>query len=148
MFWHEVCHPSQRAFFEPPSRLTAIQAAWPTRHVHDWLWRERHRDKVVDPEIQKKRIAKFQKKLIAKCPQLAWLRDVTDASKHCGLHRKVKLDKVSGTGLRTTGEISDPFGTSTHTHSDPLLLEVDGVTHNFADVLEVAIQYWETHYFR
>ena len=40
-FWLEICEPAHTAFFQRPSRSTAIQAAWPTWHVIDWLFRER-----------------------------------------------------------------------------------------------------------
>jgi len=36
-FWLEVCTP-----FERLVRLTAIQPAWPTWHVHEWVWHERN----------------------------------------------------------------------------------------------------------
>jgi hypothetical protein len=141
VFWLDVCVPSHSAFFARPSRLTAIQAAWPTWHVHEWLWHENHPGKNVD--------LKFRNKLITDCPQLGWLRDVTDASKHCGLGRTdITVDRVSGTGLKTTGEISDPLGSRLHTQSDPLQLIVDGGSHNFDDVLRAAIRYLQTHYFQ
>lgn len=140
-FWLDVCVPSHSRFFANPNRFGAIQAAWPTWHVHEWLWHDTHPGQhAVD--------AKFRDGLIADCEQLAWLRDVTDASKHCGLGRALDVKAVSGTGLHTTGQIFDALGIHQVTHSDPLHLVVDGVPHDFADVLRVAILYWQTKHFK
>jgi hypothetical protein len=144
-FWLDVCRPSQEQFFKTPGRLTAIQAAWPTWHVHYWLWHEKNRGHETRNNPAYK---KFRDDLEADCPELGWLSDVTDASKHCGLSRSTDVGAVSGTGLHTEGQIFDVFGNRPHTQSDPLLLFVDGVPHNFADVLRAAIRYWETKYFK
>jgi hypothetical protein len=137
-FWHEVCVPSHSQFFKAPSRSTAIQAAWPTWHVHEWIWHEKTHAETLQ---------EFRKRLLADCEQLAWLSDVTDASKHCGLRRSLTVTSVTGTGLHTTGQMFDQFGNHTMTHSDPLVLEIDRTPHQFSDVLRSAIEYWRTKYF-
>jgi len=143
-FWLEVCTPSHTRFFERPGRLTAIQAAWPTWHVHEWVWHERNPGQDTR---NNRAYERFRDGLITGCAGLGWLRDVSDASKHCGIGRTPRVDQVSGTGLHTTGEITDVFGMRPDTQADPLVLHVDGVPHAFDSVLRTAIVYWRTNYF-
>jgi hypothetical protein len=145
-FWLDVCVPSHSRYFAAPSRLSAIQAAWPTWHVHEWLWHAKHPGQDAHQTIPA--YVKFRDGLIADCEELAWLRDVTDASKHGGLRRATKVAAVSGTGLHTTGQVFDVYGNHTASHSDPLQLVVDEVSHDFGDVLRTAIEYWQTEHFK
>ena len=142
-FWLEVCVPSHIAFFARQSRATAIQAAWPTWHVHEWLWHKQNPGKPASGKAFKS----FQNSFIAKCPELGWLRDVTDASKHCGLGRKTQVSKVTGFGVQTTGTVTDPLGSYTQTRTDPLVLVVDGIDRQFPDVLRAAIKHLQNTYF-
>jgi hypothetical protein len=125
-------------FFKEPSPLTAIQAAWPTWHVHEWVWHEKQKSLGS--------LLAFRQLLLKDCPELGWVRDVTDASKHCGLENPhMNVGKAAGTGRTVKGEISDVFGSRSITHSDPLLLTVDGRDSEFAAVLRTAIGYWEAN---
>jgi hypothetical protein len=68
------------------------------------------------------------------CPELAWIRDVADAGKHCGLGRPtLEVREVVNTW---------PLNTT------PLTITLDdGRTHDFADVLSRVIEYWRTKHF-
>jgi hypothetical protein len=78
----------------------------PTWHVHEWLWH----DPSKSTKTTYKTIIAFRAHILRTCPELAWLRDVTNGSKHCALDRKPTLAGTSGTGLHHTGEITDPLG--------------------------------------
>jgi hypothetical protein len=88
--------PSHSHFFKEPSPYSAIQAAWPTWHVHEWVWHG------INPESRED-LCEFKRQLLTECQELVWLSDLTDASKHCGLNRAVKVEKVAGTGRQVKG---------------------------------------------
>jgi hypothetical protein len=39
-FWLDVAIPAQTRYFQEPTPRHAVEAAWPTCHVIDWLWHE------------------------------------------------------------------------------------------------------------
>src|SRR5262249_16501487 len=66
------------------STRSAFQAAQAVWHLHDWVWHQRNRgqDTRGNPAFDT-----WRNGLLAACPELGWLRDITDASKHPGLGR-------------------------------------------------------------
>jgi hypothetical protein len=61
-----------------------MEASIPAWHVIEWIWHEQHpgEDTQHNDKYQK-----FQSEIVGDCPELDWVRDVADASKHCGLGR-------------------------------------------------------------
>jgi hypothetical protein len=53
--------------------------------VHEWIWHEQHPG---EDTRHNDKYQKFQSEIVGHCPELAWVRDVADASKHCGLARQ------------------------------------------------------------
>jgi hypothetical protein len=76
---------------------------------------------------------------LAACPELELLRDITDASKHCGLARTTSVTNVGGTGQYCQGHVS---GIMPVEHRDPLIIDVNGTAYLFDDVLRAAVKYW------
>ena len=106
----------------PASYFNAAQAAW---HLKDWIWHEQHPG---ENTRSNKDHEAFEAKLFQDCPELAWIRDVADASKHCGLSRVLTVRQLP--------------------NANPICLELDdGTTYDLADVISRVINYWRTTYF-
>jgi hypothetical protein len=76
----------------------------------------------------------FQQKLFQECPEIGWIRDVADASKHRRLDRSdVQVREVANNW---------PMNTSPRS----IKLE-DGTVHELSDVLSRVIEYWRANYF-
>src|SRR5205085_3430779 len=83
-FWENIVLPNYEQLNKDPcpaSVFNAAQAAW---HMKDWIWHDQHRGE--ETRNNKEHVA-FEAKLFDDCPELAWIRDVADGSKHCGLTR-------------------------------------------------------------
>jgi len=141
IFWLEIVMPSYSRFCKEQNRYNAIQAAWPAWHIIDWLWHEKHPHQDTR---NNKEYMDFIKAHIDSCQQLGWLRDITDATKHCGLGRSNLVVKdTAGTGLHTEGQIFSEYGNQPITQRDPLKIILDnGTSHDFPEVLGAAIEYW------
>jgi hypothetical protein len=130
-YWDEVLLPAYERFNAEPSRGNAIMASLPAWHIQDWIWHQQHPG--TDTRNSKD-YTQFHDKLFDDCPELAWIRDVADAGKHCGLGRPTLevREAVNTWPLNTT----------------PLTITLnDGTTQDFADVLSRVVEYWRTTYF-
>ena len=130
-YWAEVLLPAYERFNAEPSRGNAIMASLPAWHIHEWIWHQQHPG--ADTRNSKD-YTQFHDALLNDCPELAWIRDVADAGKHCGLGRPTLevCEAVNTWPLNTT----------------PLTITLDdGRTHDFADVLSRVIEYWRTKHF-
>jgi hypothetical protein len=130
-YWDEVVIPAYECFKENPSRGNAIIASLPAWHIQDWIWHENH---LGEDTRNNKDYTQFQNKLFDDCPQLPWIHDVADASKHRGLRRAtLKVREIRNNW---------PLNTT------PLTIKLDdGTEHEFADVLSQVIGYWQTTQF-
>jgi len=139
-FWNGVAIPAQSRYFDEPTPFHAVQAAWPVWHVLEWVWHEHNpgQDTRNNPAFDD-----FRARHLAACPELKLLRDVTDASKHCGLARTTSVANVTGTGQYAQGFISGMWAVE---HRDPLIIEADGTSHVFDDVLRAAVTYWNNQF--
>ncbi len=72
-FWRKIVLEDYQQFRKAPNARTAMASAGSCWHLHDWVWHE------LKPTMDK---ADFQNGIIKDCPQLGWVRDVADASKH------------------------------------------------------------------
>ena len=130
-YWAEVLLPAYERFNAEPSRGNAIMASLPAWHIHEWIWHQQHPGAETR---NSKDYTQFHDALLDDCPELAWIRDVADAGKHCGLGRPTLevREAVNTWPLNTT----------------PLTITLDdGRTHDFADVLSRVIEYWRTKHF-
>jgi hypothetical protein len=136
-YWVEVIVPDVKAFKTTPSRGSLFNAAGAVWHLHDWVWHERNpgQDTRSNPAF-----LFYRDGLLKACPELAWLSDVTDVSKHRGLRRSTN---VQGAQHRTEGVFRGLLALT-----QPVLkfyLTLDDGSHQDADkVLRIAVEYWQT----
>jgi hypothetical protein len=148
-FWGEVVLPAYEQFNAKPNRANAITASVHTWQVHDWIWHELHPGQDTYGHEPYKQ---FQNALFSDCRELAWIRDVAEASKHRGLSRKIDVRRMK----RETRFIG-PFNTAplntvplnaVYSVSTPLVITMaDGSVHGFSKVLSRVIDYWRAKHF-
>lgn len=148
-FWLEVVLPTYERFKAEPTRQNAILAALSAWHVHEWLWHEQHPG---ENTWKNRDYESFLDQLLKTCPELAWIRDIADASKHRGLGRSTVQVKRTRSENRYIG----PLGTvgcgelalgELRVVSTPLIITLtDGSTYGFAQVLSGVIEFWKTKF--
>jgi hypothetical protein len=140
-YWSQLVAPDVAELLRSPSPRGVFQAALSVWHLHDWVWHDRNPGKNsrgTEFEI-------FRNGLIASCPQLAWLRDIADASKHRGLGRlpEVKAAEprhVGGGFLYLTGRVLPPGKGALKFF---LVLSGDRVE-EMESVLRAAVEFWRS----
>ena len=149
-FWREVGLPAYDRFKANPNRQTAIEASLHAWHVHEWVWHDANRDM----DTKGPAYDAFRDALIAKRPELAWVRDIADAGKHRGLSRQKPLPVVKGV---STGDLQQLVGGDGSFLVDsegrylagPGDLEIKltgGKPRQAATVLATVIAFWEAHF--
>ena len=124
-FWELVVLPNYEAFKADPNPASAVNSAWAAWQLHDWIWHEQ------DPKEGKRA---FQGSLFTACPEIGWIRDVADASKHRRLNRRnVQVREIANNW---------PMNASPRS-----IILRDGTEHDLADVLALVIEYWRANYF-
>jgi hypothetical protein len=140
-FFREVAWPNHVAFSRRPSSIAALNAAWAYWHLHEWHFWDHHPSTLSRKEADAL-VQECREHIVRDCPELGWLRDMTDASKHRRLRRRVRVRSIS------TRTIGGPLGTApigTRPISATLakiVVDADGVTHDLETVLEAASLYW------
>ena len=138
--------PAYERFKATPNRQSAIEASILAWHVHEWIWHQQHPG---EESIQAFR--KFQAEMIEKCSALAWVRDVADASKHRGLSRPKKVQRVERK-VRVVGPLNTyalntmPLNSMRSIATLSIVLN-DGTSHRFAEALSQVINYWRDNFF-
>lgn len=140
-WWDEVGLPAHRRFVDEGSRQTAVDACMHAWHVHEWHWHEMNPGSDTRGNAD---FTKFQHELVTACPELEWVRDFADASKHRGLGRPGTVTAVHNKrpvsillGLR------DASGRSLMSPARPVTLELtDETTVPLSEVLETVVSFW------
>ena len=135
-YWSDMVAPDARKFRSEPSPNTLFHAATAVWHLHDWVWHERN------PGVDSRGTAfnTYRADLLAACPELGWLRDIADASKHRGLGR---LPEVQGAEPQMVGGQSFLLlGIPTGEVLKFFLVFNDGAKEGADQVLDKAIDYW------
>ena len=150
-YWTELVIPAHDAFRSEPNRQNAIRVSIHAWHLHDWIWHDQHPGEETRGN---KDYADFQNRILAECPQLAWIRDVADTGKHRGLGRpdlKVRsakpriIEGFGGFGGAPIG--AHPIGGGPSVKSLTIILD-DGASHEFGDILAQVITYWRRKWIR
>ena len=146
-FWTEVALPAHKRFQQDGSRGSAIMAALPAWHIHEWLWYENH------PGVNTQRnpdYTAYRDRLIDECPELGWMRDVADAGKHRCLGRPPEVARMEPMDL----PISTPtqgvilFGAQGAILFKTFDIELtDGTRHPVASALETVFAFWQRRFF-
>lgn len=97
-YWGQLVAPAVAEYRTQPSPRTAFAAALNLWHLHDWVWHDRN----PGQDSHGTAFNAFRADLLNKCPELGWLRDLADASKHRGLGR---LPEVVGAAPATVGGV-------------------------------------------
>ena len=87
-YWNGPVSQNVRAFESEPSSTTLFNAATSVWHLHDWVWHDRNPG---EDTRHSRDFEAYRNQLISACPELGWLRDIADASKHRGLGRKTDI---------------------------------------------------------
>jgi hypothetical protein len=137
VFWSEVVLPDYDQFRKSHTARDAVHAALTAWHLHDWVLREQ-------PSACSTNKSDFQKKLIAACPELGWVRDYAETAKHRCLSRQgLAVNKVERDAL-----VERDFGLFKISGTSAVTMFLDdGSARSFADVLSHVIDYWRTHWF-
>jgi hypothetical protein len=139
-YFFEVAWPNHVEFTRRPSPITALNAAWPYWHLHEWHFWE-HNPTAMAPDLKK-----FEPQVLRECPELGWLRDIAEAGKHFQLNRQnppVKVKSIStrhcggGYGSGALGE-----GALGETVAELLVVDIGGATHDLRAVVGAAFRYW------
>ncbi|MCC8936880.1 hypothetical protein H8A99_10375 [Bradyrhizobium sp. Arg68] len=134
-YWSELIVPSAKAFYSEPSPRSLFHVAGSLWHLHDWVWHDRNpgqnsRGPIFDT---------FRNNLLQQCPELGWLRDLTDASKHRGLGR---LPEVQGAEPQwILSALSVHLGSLGHELKFFIVLN-DGSRQYADEVVHKAIEFW------
>ena len=123
-FWIEVGLPAYKRFIDDPNGRTAIEAACQSWHVHEWLWHEDQRE-------------------------LAWVQDIAEAGKHCGLKRlSVTVARAAQLPVFVTfGKEPIIFCGATTMYGSTLQIELDdGSRHDVTSVLAMAVAFWKVQF--
>jgi hypothetical protein len=144
-FWSEVVLPDYEQFVDVGTMRDSVHAALTAWHLHDWVFLEQY----PSGGTKEKRV--FQKKLIADCPELGWIRDFAETAKHRGLNRlDLKIEKVEPSHpVERTTPIMPGFSLVVRGKSPvALVLLDDGTNHQLFDVLTRVIDYWRANWFQ
>ena len=144
--WKVIGFPAYQRFVAAPSWPTAMDAAVPAWHIHEWVWHELHPNTETrnNPDY-----TKFLEKLFDDRSELAWVRDIADAAKHCGLGRPTNVQNVEPAvppkplifgGMLIAVAGGNVLGVG----GSPLIIElIDGNRHDVALVLKLVAEFWQ-----
>jgi hypothetical protein len=91
-FFELIALPNVRMYEMAPTIQFGLNAAWTLWHLHEWHWHDNRRNENTRNSPV---YGAFCQRLFEDCPELAYLRDISDAAKHCGTGR----DSLSVKGL-------------------------------------------------
>jgi hypothetical protein len=141
-FFFEVAWPNYREVGRNPSPMSALNAAWPFWHLHEWYFWEHY------PSASNHALRRYvDQVLLQECPELGWLRDIAEAGKHFKLNRANPPVRVRA--ISTREEFSGAIGCAPigvvpiGVGSGPeLFVDVAGTTHKLQHAMGAAFGYW------
>lgn len=141
-WWEETGLPAHQRFVEQGNRQTAIDACLHAWHVHEWHWHEMNPGS--DTHGNSAYLA-YRETIVDACPELEWVRDVADASKHRGLGRPGNVAGVhdQAQALITFGNTLVTFAGRPLSYGVGVTLELtDGTKPLLSDVLATVVNFW------
>lgn len=151
MFWTTIVIPNVETFkLEPSSARHGLNAAWSLWHLHEWIWHDCNQGQQIGSPAGRA----FRSLICQECPELAWLRDLSDATKHRGLQRRsVKVSSIGpAIGKGGAGGWDIPtggwnVGTFAYGAGQPELRFVlrDGTVQWLANAVNAVEAYWTAY---
>jgi hypothetical protein len=141
-FFFEVAWPNYREVGGNPPPISALNAAWPFWHLHEWYFWEHN------PSASNDALRRYvDQVLLRDCPELGWLRDIAEAGKHFKLNRINPPVRVLAIWTREEygGEIGGapigvvPLGAGS---GPELFVDVGNATHKLQRAMGAAFSYW------
>jgi hypothetical protein len=135
-YWNGVLVPDVRAFQIDPSSRSLFYAARAIWHLHDWVWHEEN----PGQDSHSPAFRSYRDGLLDACPELGWLRDIADASKHRGLGRQ---PEVKGAQPKVVGMYSGLLALTQNVLKFYLVLN-DGSHQEADDAVRTTVEFWQT----
>jgi len=122
----------------------AINAAITSWHLSDWTYQEffKSDERFQDSKENNKTISglsKYQEFLKERCPELEYMRTITNGSKHC------KVNQRNRTGI-SEGDFS-PYDFDRHDFDVPVFVIINDLTNeelDFEQILVTTIEFWQS----
>jgi hypothetical protein len=134
-YWAQQVVPNvvdYRTTGEPRFALQAARDLW---HVAEWVWHSQNPG--VDTSTPA--FGVWRNAQVQACPQLAYLHDIADASKHCGLGRTPMVMEARPRIVRYG---SLPLLLSSHPVLELILVMTDGSEVIFDSAIQAATEHW------
>jgi hypothetical protein len=110
--------------------------AW---HLVDWVYRDAY--PVIEKAIDKARLQDFTQVLCDQCPELRYMNDIADGSKHCLLTRNSRNITETFFASGFSREFSDEFELAR------FRIKIDeNNTVDFEDALEKVSKFWKAKF--
>ncbi|MDP3299278.1 MAG: hypothetical protein Q8M38_04150, partial [Phenylobacterium sp.] len=136
-YWNQQVLPNVVDYRTTGEQRFAMQAARDLWHIAEWVWHSQNPGvDTHDPSFGAWRNAQIQA-----CPELAYLRDIADASKHCGLGRTPIVDQAKP---RVVHYASMPIPINTYPIRELILVMTDGSEVIFDQAIQAATDQWCT----
>lgn len=136
-YWAQQVVPNvvdYRTTGEPRFALQAARDLW---HIAEWVWHSQNPGvDTHDPSFSTWRNAQMQA-----CPELAYLRDIADASKHCGLGRTPVVEQARP---RVLHYASIPLLLNTYPVRELILVMSDGSEVILNTAIQAATDHWSS----
>jgi hypothetical protein len=141
-FFFEVAWPNYREVSRNPSPISALNAAWPFWHLHEWYFWEHH------PFASNNDLRRYVDQILLQdCPELGQLRDIAEAGKHFKLNRTnppirvraISIREEFGGGIGEAPLGATPIGAGSGLE---LFVDVGGTTQRLQHALGRAFRYW------
>lgn len=120
----------------------AINCAITSWHLTDWIYQEFYKNdrRFQDSKENEKKtlgLVKFQEHLKISCPELEYMRMITNGSKHCKINQKYKT-------VTSSGDFS-PYDYDRHDYAVPRFVIINEIDKeiDFEELLVTTIKFWE-----
>jgi hypothetical protein len=144
-YFFEVVEPNYAKFKLNPGVRTALNAAWPLWHIHEWHYWENN------PHGNRQGRSNCGEALINKHMEFLLLRNIAEAAKHFNLTTKqpVKVSSVNKrrrrmggvAGVHAAGVFAAGIGSPPHDYYE--IETVNGIN-ALGQIFQFAFQHWQT----
>lgn len=138
-YWDQQVLPNVVDYRTTGEARYALQAARDLWHVAEWIWHSQN----PGVDTHNPAFVTWRNAQIQACPDLSYLRDIADASKHCGLGRTPIVDQAKP---RVLHYASLPLLMNSHPVLELILVMTDGSEVIFNTAMQAAIDHGSNSY--